>query len=217
MKELLQNIKEKLIEKTDRTSAKLVPPRKAFPKTKYVIKPAFKSGGIWYYTMDDIFNIPYQRGLEAIHAYEELKMKCDLEYLKEHTALIDELLSKQIGLDELTRIKAANDQMKQRLDWVVIPDQAYKLASIVYFDATENPEEYEIGYAQDKIKRWKENDDVQSFFLQQPVSKLMPFLNGFDGNFLSYSNLIERINREHWRNLYSRFSENLGKADIVRE
>ena len=206
-----------LRKKIDKQAAGLVPPKQAFPNMKYVIKPAFKSGGVWYYTMDDIFNIPYQRGLEAVHAYEELQMKCDLSYLREHTKFISEMLSKSISLDEIARIKAANDQLKQRLDWIVIPDQAYKLASIVFFDANEDPETYEIGYAKEKIERWKENEDVRSFFLRQPVSKLMPFLKGFDGNFLSYSNLIEKVNQEHLRNLSLKFSPNLGKVDIVRE
>jgi len=217
MKKLKQRVSEWIAKKLNRKAAGFTNPKSAFPHMKYVIKPAFQSGGIWYYTMDDIFNIPYQRGLEAVHAYEELKMKCDLEYLREHTNVISELLSKSIGLDEISRIKAANDQLKQRLEWIVIPDQAYKLASIVFFDANEDPETYEIGYAKEKIERWKENDDVHTFFLRQPVSKLLPFLNGFDGNFLNYSTLIQKVNRDHMRNLSGKFSPNLGKMDIVHE
>jgi hypothetical protein len=217
MRKTKQRFSEWLTKKLNKSAAGLVPPKKAFPENKFVIKPAFKSGGVWYYTMDDIFNIPYQRGLEAIHAYEELQMKCDLNYLREHTALISELLSKSITLDEISRINSANEQLKQRLDWIVIPDQAYKLASIVFFDANEDPSTYEIGYAKQKIERWKQEQDVESFFLQQPVSKLMPFLNGFDGSFLSYSALIEKVNRDHLRNLSGKFSPNLVKLHIDRE
>jgi hypothetical protein len=213
----IERVKKWIEKLLNRTAAIIPSPKQAFPENKFVIKPAFQSGGIWYYTMDDIFNIPYQRGLEAVHAYEELKMKCDLEYLREHSSLISELLSKSIGLDELSRIKAANDQLKQRLEWVVIPDQAYKLASIVFFDANEDPSTYEIGYARQKIELWKQNADVESFFLQQPVSRLMPFLHGFDGSFLTYSALIEKVNRDHLRNLSGKFSPNLAKLHIAHE
>lgn len=212
-----ERISEWIQKKLNKAAASIPSPKQAFPENKFVIKPAFQSGGVWYYTMDDIFNIPYQRGLEAVHAYEELKMKCDLEYLREHTRVINELLSKSIGLDEISRIKAANDQLKQRLEWIVIPDQAYKLASIVFFDANEDPSTYEIGYARQKIELWKKNADVESFFLQQPVSKLMPFLNALDGNFLSYSVLIEKANRDHLRNLSGKFSQNLAKLHIDHE
>jgi hypothetical protein len=111
----------------------------------------------------------------------------------------------KFGLDELTRIRAANDQLKQRLDWVVVPDQVYKLASIVYFDASESPTHYEIGYAREKIARWKA-EDVDAFFLQKPIQELIPFLNGFVGSFKSYSDLISQVDRHHWKNLSSKFS-----------
>ena len=159
-----QPFRERLLKLINRNAAKLVPPRQAFPNSKHVIKPAFKSGNIWYYEFDDVFNLPYQRGLQAIHAYEELRMKCDREYLLQHTELIDELLSKTITLDEISRIKAANNQLKERLNWIVIPDQAYKLASIVFFDANEDPINYDFKYAEEKIERWKQNEDVSSFF-----------------------------------------------------
>lgn len=208
-----QPIREKILSMINRSAAKLVPPRKAFPNSKHVIKPAFKSGNIWYYEFDDVFNLPYQRGLQAIHAYEELRMKCDRDYLLQHTELIDDLLSKSITLDEISRIKAANNQLKERLNWIVIPDQAYKLASIVFFDANEDPVNYDYKYAQEKIERWKQNEDVSSFFLQQRVSKLMPFLKGYDGNFLHYSKLVEEANRNHLKNLSLKFSAHLEKMN----
>lgn len=180
----------------------------AFPNTKHIIKYAFTSGGIDYFQMDDLFNMPYQRAMEAIHVYEELQMKCDKAYLIEHSKLIDEILTGQrIGMGEMMKLKSINDQLRQRLDWVVLPDHAYKLASIVYFDASESPINYEISYGLKKIKHWKEHDDVQGFFLRQPVKTLMPFLNGFDGNFKEYSAIVDKVNLSHLRNLSTKFSE----------
>lgn len=182
--------------------------KNAFPKSKHVIRYAFTSGGIEYFTMDDIFNIPWQRGTEAAHVYEELRMKCDLEYLREHTKLVNEIVTgNKFGLDELQKLRRVNDQLRQRLNWIVIPDHAYKLASIVFFDASENPTTYEIGYARKKIAHWKKHSDVESFFLQMPVHRLMPFLDAFEGNFQDYSELVEEANRHHLNNLSTKFSE----------
>ncbi len=188
--------------------SKLLGRKHTFPLTPCITKYAFTSGGVDYYQMDDIFNIPWQRGMEAIHAYEELEMRCDKKYLLEHSALIEEILSgSRLGIPEIVRIKAANDQLRQRLSWVVLPEQAYKLASVVFFDASENPLKYEIGYAKKKIARWRENDDVAAFFLQMPIRKLMPFLEGFEGNFQTYSELVEKVHQQHLTNLSSKFSK----------
>jgi len=57
MKKLKQRVSEWIAKKLNRKAAGFTNPKSAFPHMKYVIKPAFQSGGIWYYTMDDIFNI----------------------------------------------------------------------------------------------------------------------------------------------------------------
>jgi hypothetical protein len=192
----------------DRLAYRIRGRKNAFPNTKHVIRYAFTSGDVDYFMMDDLFNIPWQRGMEAIYAYEELQMRCNKEYLVAHTGLVDEILTgTRIGMGEIMRIKAINDQLRQRLDWIVVPDMAYRLASIIFFDASESPERYELKYGLEKVKLWKQNSDVQSFFLQQPVRTLMPFLDGFEGNFQSYSDLIEKVNKDHLTNLSTKFSE----------
>jgi hypothetical protein len=178
----------------------------AFPNSKYVIEYAFTSGGVKYYTMNDVFNLPYQRGLEAIHAYEELTMKCDVEYLRKHNELVHEILNgNKITMVEWNRLNQINDQLRQRLDWVVLPDHLYRLASVVFFDLSEKPETYEIGYAREKIERWKRADDIDAFFLRQPVLKLIPFLADFEGSFATYSQVVNVINEKHLSNLSLKF------------
>lgn len=170
----------------------------AFGKTDHIIKYAFTSGGVRYYMMDDLFNIPWQRGIEARYIYEEMEMRCDREYLIEHTNAVEAILTgNKITMEEWTKLKHINDQMKQRLDWVVLPDLAYRLASVIYFDASENPETYEIGYGVKKIAHWKKSDDIDTFFLRQPIRKLMPFLDGFEGSFKTYSDLVNKVDKAH--------------------
>jgi len=188
--------------------AKRKDPKSIFPNTKHIVEYAFTSGGVDYYKFNDLYNIPWRRGMEAIHAYEELEMRCDKKYLQEHTKLVNEILhGNKITMAEWNRLNLINDQLRQRLEWVVVPDQVYKLAAVVYFDATEDPSEYEIGYAKQKIERWKTDDDAEAFFLTKPMQELIPFLKDFTGSFTVYSEIIERVDKAHWNNLYTKFLE----------
>lgn len=154
--------------------------------------------------MDDLFNLPFERGLMAVHLYDELNMKCDEKYLRQHTDFVGKILDgAKFGINEFVELKRANEQMKQRLEWIVVPDHAYKLASVVFFDASENPARYEPDYARKKIALWKKNDDIDDFFLRKPLRELLPFFNGFDGSFRNYSDLIQKINAEHMATLTS--------------
>ncbi len=183
-----------------------------FKKSEYVIKYAFTSGGVKYYQFDDVFNIPYRRGLEAIHAYDELAMKCDRDYLERHQKLVHDILNgDKITMNEWNLLNQINDQLKQRLEWVVVPDHIYRLASVVFFDASENPANYEISYAKSKIEHWKKSDDIDDFFLRKPIVELLPFLRDLEGNLAAYFRAVEKVNHHHYTNLYTGFGETAEK------
>ena len=119
-------------------------------------------------------NIAYERGLSALCVYNELEMRCDREYLLLHTDAVDKALrEKNINI---YKIKQMNDILKQRLTMVTDVDLMYKLASVVYFDETENPLVYEPEYAAAKIAKWRKDKKVSDFFSQQPLQELLPFL-----------------------------------------
>lgn len=166
-----------------------------FKDTKYVIKPAFELGGVQYYQFDDIFNLPYERGLKAITFYEESRMKCTLEYLILHTEAVDKVLtSTKVNIYDL---KKFNDQLAERLKFIVDVDILYKLASVVFFDENENPSTYEYKYNADKIKFWKENKSAADFFLQMPIQELVPYLKDLEPISPEYTKVMDQINRQH--------------------
>lgn len=174
-----------------------------FPASKYIIKPAFTAGGVEYFQFDDVFNVPFQRGLEAIAVYEEVRMKCSREYILAHAEAHKAIYAKpKVGLAEFGKLMQMNEQLLERLNWIVDTDLVYKLASVVFFDATEKPERYEAKYAHEKIARWKENEDINAFFLREPLRRLIPFLDGSDLNFQTYSKAQQAITRQHLENIY---------------
>jgi hypothetical protein len=181
--------------------------RKIFKKDKLVkdelqLKLAFTVGGVDYYELENIFNLPYQRALEAIAIYEENRMKITYEYLKAHTKAIDNIFALQrFGLKEFAKLNQLNEQMKERLDFVVDTDLVYKLASVVYFTKDENPYTYDGKVAMDKIKNWKASAGVNDFFLSKPIINLLPYLKDCDMNFQVYSAVTDSATVKHLENI----------------
>lgn len=165
--------------------------------SKYVIKEAFTIGGRTYYMFDDVFNVPYERGLKSLVYYEEFRMRINKEYLGLHIDAMDKILSDPKKID-IGKIAILNKQLKERLELIVEPDMLYKLASVVFFDKNEKPWSYEFDYAEKKIKFWKKNATNHAFFLETPLVKLIPFLKLSETNLDTYSTIVEKVNQIHY-------------------
>lgn len=164
-------------------------------KEKYRIEYAFTCGGTKYYRFADITNLPYERGLMAIYAFNEYEMRCDREFLVKYAAKIDEVLHKQ-SIDIFT-INKANEVLKQRLQMPTNVDLLYKLASVVFFDKTENPAVYEPEYAEKKIAKWRKDKGVTAFFSQQPLRELIPPLENADTDLDTFSQIQKELDLIH--------------------
>ena len=169
--------------------------RKKFPEQKYLIEEAFSINGTKYYRFSDIFNLPIERGIMAIMVYEETRMKCSVEYLQKHIEVTRNLLhSDKI---DIFRINQLNEQLNERVNFALDTDLIYKLASVVFFDENENPSIYDSEYSKKKIEFWKKHKETADFFLQQPMTELLPYLKSVDFNLNEYSEAIEELNRVH--------------------
>lgn len=162
---------------------------------KYRIEYAFSSGGTKYYRFADIANLPYERGLMATTFYDELSMRCDREFLVKHVAKMEEVLHKQT-IDIFT-INKLNEILKQRLQMATHVDLLYKLASVVFFDKTENPYVYEPAYAEKKIAKWRKDQGVRDFFMQMPLMELIPSSENVDFDLDTFSEMQKEFDRIH--------------------
>jgi hypothetical protein len=176
-----------------------------FPQAKHVIKHAFCTGGVDYFEFDTTANLPWKRQLKFLSVYNELDMKCDRFYLLKHTEAVENILTqgRKIGLDEIIKIKQLNNQLKERLTWVYHEDLVYKIASIVFFDANENPDDWEWKYALNKIEFWKKHEDAGAFFLHAPITRLIPFLNASEATIRDYSGAQKKMDMVHLENIFS--------------
>lgn len=179
-----------------------------FPDSKAKIVYAFTAGGVDYYQFDDVFELPYKRGLQALSVYEEAQMKCSFEYLKAHVQAVENIMNaNKFGLNEALELKKLNNQIKQRLEWIVDVDLIYKLAAVVYFDKTERPESLNWNHCRKKIDNWKKHEGVNDFFLRNPIQKLIPFFQESAFNVEQYSQVTTAVNNQHWENIFKKLSE----------
>jgi hypothetical protein len=173
-----------------------------FPLSKQVIEHAFDCGGKRYYRHVDEMNMPYRRALKALSIYKELEMKCDRYYLDQHIAAMDKLLNgKKFGINELMHIKQLNDQLQERVQWVVMEDHLYKLAAVRYFDESESPEDFDWRYALQKIEHWKKHE-AGSFFLREPLKSWLPFISDVSMDFQLYSQTVQALDQAHLGTIY---------------
>lgn len=182
----------------------------------HIIKEAFTCGGVMYYQFDDIFNQPYERALTALDFYEEFRMRTSFDFLKLHVQACKDITSnpKTINIGQLALL---NKQLEERLNWIIAPDLLYKLASVVFFDKNESPYIYDHKYGQQKIKNWKKNSEMNAFFLQQPIIKLVPFLKDCDLNFQAYSSVVQKLNSVHLDNIFTGLSPATKNSAYVKD
>ncbi len=179
---------------------------KSFPKDiQYPIEEAFSIDGRTFYRFKDYFNIPYERGLKTITFYEEVRMKITYEYMQQHVEAVDKVLKSQ--KIDVYKLKNLNDILKERLTWYVDTDILYKLASIVFFEKSEDPRTYDFKYNAEKIEFWKKHSSVTDFFLQTPLLELMPFIAELEQNLATYSAITKELTKMHSDTVTSILSE----------
>ena len=133
-------------------------------------------------------------------------MRCDKEYLEKFTRAMDKILSdpKKIAVNEIVKL---NMYLKERLELMPLDEHIYKMASVVFFDKTESLYSYDYAYNREKIARWKKEGASLDFFLQTPLSQLMPSLNTGVNILPIFSEVTRQINEIHQEHLTSILSE----------
>jgi hypothetical protein len=185
--------------------------RSIFRRRRFNLAPghhvqlAFTAGGIDYYHFPDILAMGFERALSALTFYEELRCRTTREYLIAHCQAVENLLSgTKINLGQ---VAVLNQNLKDRLAMIIEPDIVYKLASVLYFDSTEDPYRYDLDYGMKKVERWKEDLPLTGFFLSTPIKDLIPGLASFEENLASYSQVVATLNDKMFQTILSHLSE----------
>ena len=136
---------------------------------------AFSLNGVDYFCCSDFINMPVRRAEKANVFYEELKANIDFEYLQWFTNEVSSCIDSKEGV-KIGAIAQLNGLLKERLTLMPDPQLVLKLATVVFFDANENINDFDFKYNEKKRSEFlKAGLDV--FFCTMPTSKLIPHLD----------------------------------------
>ena len=99
-------------------------------------------------------------------------MRIDRETLIE---LLDKALE-YMDTNQATKTAAILLDIKNRTEFIIETETAYRLASAVFFTLDEDLTTYDFDYNQKKIEKFKQ-EKLSSFFLSRPMKKLIPQIN----------------------------------------
>lgn len=180
----------------------------------HTLIPAFNLGGIQYYEFSDTNMAPSSRMFSALDFYNEFNMRCTREFLVATMKAIRTNLNGKNGMVDFVEVAKLVLQVEERLEFIHEPETAYKYASVVFIDETEDPYNYDFKYNQDKIARWKK-ETPESFFLSMPVKKLFPLLNLSKEDLATYLKTQGKISQKHLENLSTILSKDPRMKDLL--
>lgn len=175
---------------------------------KLKIVEAFIHDGTRYLMYENPTDVPTGRMLAANGVYMELEMKCDKQYLEDHCRAVDKLLNENKKGINVTYIAQLNQNLRERLNLMPLPDFVFKLASVIFFDESESPVSYDWAYNEKKIARWKKDPKLLDFFLTRLASELIPSLRPVKENASMYFQVAEKIDKIHRDDLTKALSRN---------
>ena len=184
-------------------------------KTEHPVDYLFTLDGLKHYRYKDISKTVCKRMFAANDYFNELSMKCSREYLLEHTKAMDAILSNP-QTTNIQEISQLNLQLKERLDMIYESDMIYKIASVIIFDTTENPNDYDFKYGQEKIQRFKEASKKDTFFLIKLFKITVGSPNMSDKDLLMYMEVGSKITQEHLAVISTIISNNTGTIDYSK-
>lgn len=165
--------------------------KKIFPflwSTKWAVQPehqvvlAFTSDGVDYYKFESGYNSYYERYMAGMDRISEIEQRVDAKYLDTFQKALQEYVNK----GDLHNISILNNNLKDRRQYVFNVKLLYNLASVWFFDKSENCYTYDYEYADKKIARWMKDKDLLAFFLQTELARFMPLPDTVRGNMLTY-------------------------------
>ena len=176
---------------------KLASKTPVFQKDKRIV-PAFILDGVQYYQFDDAFGMSAQRAFAAIDIFQEVQSRASRDYLIAHNEAMKTLLNSR-PID-LTKIANLVNTLDERLTMVFDADLMYKLASVVYFDSSEDPYLYDYKYGVEKIGRFRaaqEKGLIDNFFLNTPIRQYLPFSDISKDDLEVYTKVGREVTKSH--------------------
>jgi hypothetical protein len=140
------------------------------------VEPAFTVNGVTYYRFIKETSIPWGRYMFMQTFLIEQELRMNLNQLNGYVQKLKYAIQGKPGtLDVITMVRVIG-QMESRVELAFEVDTTYRLASVMYFDDTEDLYTYDKTHNDVKIALWKEAKAVD-FFYTRPMSELLGLIN----------------------------------------
>ncbi len=149
------------------------------------IEYAFTSGSVHFFRFISEPYIPYTRANAALDIYEELEWGISPAFLQKHIQAVDSVLTDPKNKTKeqlLAKLAVLNSHLKERFGLATNLTLRMKLATVLYFDETEDITTYNYQYGVAKAKHWAESHDIPDFFLKLPILNFLPSLQDWEQN-----------------------------------
>lgn len=151
-------------------------------KPEHEIKLAFSHKGINYYQVVSGMDLPYERYMAAVDAIQVMEYRLDPQFIefffKQHEAFVN--------AGDMANIARLTKNLYDRSKHITNVQLLYNLASVWFFDETENPYSYNYDYAEEKIRRWRGDSELLGKLLQTPLKNYMPSFDMYNMTLESY-------------------------------
>lgn len=142
------------------------------PELADKIELAFTSGGKKFYRFIAEYQMPTGRYKWVMNYLREVDLRIDLSTMKAYMAEIIKCIDgskKQIDLINVFKIVTS---IQSRLELAFEPETIKRLASVTYFDDTEDLSDFSMQKGEEKRKWWDKHNTLD-FFLTNPISELL--------------------------------------------
>jgi hypothetical protein len=144
------------------------------PDFAHMIEEAFTCGGRRFYRFKEEYRMATGRYKYYYATLREIDLRLSYDTLKKFIEAMKAVLNgggkKAIVNQGDLWVPLINLESRLKLDFD--PASVRKLASIAYFDETEDVTSYDEKYGQEKIKLWQEHN-VHDFFLTRCIAELL--------------------------------------------
>lgn len=149
------------------------------------VEPAFRANGKQYYRFVKDVEMYWGRYMFLQTFLYEQNLRMDLKMLGAYMDKLIKVLNGTKGVIELGKAFQIIGQIQSRCELAFETETTYRLASVLYFDDTEDLWTYDKPYNDKKIISWKEARTVD-FFYQQPMTEFLNLSNSLPADLQTF-------------------------------
>jgi len=159
----------------------------------------FKVGGKQFYRMKREVEMPYGRYKFVAAFLYEVELRMTSKTLKEYLSKLKDIITGTKGTVDLSNAYKVIWAMESRLELNFEPETARNLASVVFFDDTEDMEDFDQEYGKKKLELWDKHK-FSAFFLTKPMDELLGVRGISEDILKTYTKEAQEIT-EYWNSV----------------